>query len=61
MSKAIVIIASGSMQQKACLWDALLPQLDQASSLLREVAAHCLSQSLALDLVVGGNFIPHLA
>jgi hypothetical protein len=52
-----VIIASGSMQQKACLRDALLPRLDQASSLLREVAANCLSRSLAHDLVVGGDFI----
>jgi hypothetical protein len=52
-----VIIASGSMQQKACLRDALLLRLDQASSLLREAAANCLSRSLAHDLVVGGDFI----
>ena len=55
-SKAIAIIASGSAQQKACLRDALLPRLDQASSLLREVAASCLSRSLAHDLVVDGDF-----
>lgn len=37
--------------------DALLPRLDQASTLLREVAANCLSRSLAHDLVVDGDFI----
>lgn len=52
-----MIIASGTMEQKACLRDALLPRLDQASPLLREVAANCLSRSLAHDLVTDGNFI----
>lgn len=37
--------------------DALLPRLDQASPLLREVTAGCLSQSLAHDLVTEGNFM----
>ncbi|KAF8893190.1 hypothetical protein CPB84DRAFT_1321067 [Gymnopilus junonius] len=56
-NKLLVAIASGTMEQKAYLRDALLPRLDQASPLLREAAANCLSRSLANDLVNDGDFI----
>ena len=46
----------GTLEQKICLRDALLPRLDQASPVLREVAASCFSRALAHDLVVDGNF-----
>ena len=49
-------IASGTPEQKACLRDALLPLLDQASPTLCEVAASCFSRSLAYDLVVDGDY-----
>ena len=53
----MTIIAGGTLEQKALLRDALLPGLDQASPVLLEVAASCLSRSLGHDLVVDGNFI----
>jgi hypothetical protein len=53
----MVMIAGGTTEQKAGLRDALLPCLDQASPLLCEVAASCLSRSLAHDLVVDSDFI----
>ena len=52
----MAIIAGGTTEQKAGLRDALLPRLDQASPLLREVAASCFSRSLAHDLVVDSDF-----
>ena len=52
----MTIIAGGTPEQKALLRDALLPRLDQASPLLREVAGSCLSRALGHDLVVDGNF-----
>lgn len=52
----MALIAGGAPEQKACLRDVLLPRLDNASPLLREVAASCLSRTLAHDLVVAGDF-----
>ncbi|KDR80999.1 hypothetical protein GALMADRAFT_222596 [Galerina marginata CBS 339.88] len=56
-SKSVLHMASGTAEQKASLRDALLPRLDHASPLLREVAGNCLSRSLAHDLINDGDFI----
>lgn len=56
-TKSVAIIAGGTLEQKTCLRDALLPRLGQASPLLLEVAATCFSRALAHDLVVDGDFI----
>lgn len=53
----MAIIAGGTLEQKTCLRDALLPRLGQASPLLLEVAATCFSRALAHDLVVDGDFV----
>ena len=53
----MTIIAGGNPEQKALLRDVLLPRLDQASPLLREVAGNWMSRTLAHDLVVDGDFI----
>jgi hypothetical protein len=52
----VAIIAGGGLEERICLGDALLPRLTQASTLLCEVAASCLSRGLAHDLVVDDDF-----
>jgi hypothetical protein len=56
-TKSVNIIAGGTPEQKTLLRDVLLPRLDQASPLLREVAGNWMSRTLAHDLVVDGDFI----
>lgn len=55
--RSVTSIAGGTTEQRARLRDSLLPRLGQASDVLREVAATCLSRGLAHDLLSDGNFI----
>ncbi|KAG6832805.1 hypothetical protein H0H92_009424 [Tricholoma furcatifolium] len=56
-TRSVMIFAGGTPAQKARLRDALLPRLGNASAFFREVAASCLTRSLAYDLVADGDFI----
>ncbi|RDB26380.1 hypothetical protein Hypma_006519 [Hypsizygus marmoreus] len=56
-NKSLSVIAGGTVEQRGRFRDALLPSLEQSSALLREIAASCLSRSLAHDLVSDDNFI----
>ena len=51
-----MVLASGPIEQRSSLRKALLPKIEQSPPLLREVAADCLSHSLADDLVADGDF-----
>ena len=55
--RSVTSIAGGTIEQRARLRDSLLPRLGQASDVLNEVAATCLSRGLAQDLLSDGNFI----
>jgi hypothetical protein len=56
-NRSVATIVGGTPDDRARLRHALLPRLNGATPVLREVAADCLSQVLARDLVSHGDYI----